>query len=166
MLKTAASPPAAVLNISLGTWRMLMHEKPCLIPVLSFYITLLRFIHKSSPYHLLPFFIDIVQVIFYFLRDHWAHPSYFENRIPLKPALVGCVCSLANYSVAYEETQSNRVSDFRDFVCSFFSKSNPFWLIFMYVFNKGYFKRHPIQCSQICYRSVRCLFPRYQILFP
>ena len=26
----------------------------------------------------------------------------------------------ANYSVAYEETQSNRVSDFRDFVCSLF----------------------------------------------
>ena len=31
---------------------------------------------------------------------------------------VGCVCSLANYSVANEETQSNRVSDFRDFLCS------------------------------------------------
>ena len=27
-----------------------------------------------------------------------------------------------NYSVAYEETQSNRVSDFRDFVCSMFPK--------------------------------------------
>ena len=27
---------------------------------------------------------------------------------------------LANYSVAYEETQSNRVSDFRDIVCSLF----------------------------------------------
>ena len=25
----------------------------------------------------------------------------------------GGVCSLANYNVAYEETQSNRVSDFR-----------------------------------------------------
>ena len=33
------------------------------------------------------------------------------------------VCSLANYSVAYEETQSNRVSDFRDFVWSLFSKA-------------------------------------------
>ena len=58
----------------------------------------------------------IVQVIFYFLWEHWAHPSYFENRILLKPALGG-VCSLANYSVAYERTQSNRVSDFRDFMC-------------------------------------------------
>ena len=48
--------------------------------------------------------------------------GYFENRIPLKPALGG-VCSLANYSVAYEETQSNRVSDFRDFVCSLFPKA-------------------------------------------
>ena len=35
----------------------------------------------------------------------------------------GGVCSLANYSVAYEETQSNRVSDFRDFVCSLFPKA-------------------------------------------
>ena len=37
-----------------------------------------------------------------------SHPGYFENRIPLKPALGagwgwGCACSLANYSVAYEE---------------------------------------------------------------
>ena len=28
-----------------------------------------------------------MQVIFYFLWDHWAHPGYFENGIPLKPAL-------------------------------------------------------------------------------
>ena len=44
----------------------------------------------------------------------------------LKPAL-GDVRSLANYiCVAYEETQSNRVSDFRDFVCSLFPKANLF----------------------------------------
>ena len=36
------------------------------------------------------------------------------------------VCSLANYSVAYEETQSNRVSNFHDFVCSLFPKANHF----------------------------------------
>ena len=35
----------------------------------------------------------------------------------------GGVCSLANYSVAYEETKSNRVSDFRDFVSSLFPKA-------------------------------------------
>ena len=40
----------------------------------------------------------------------------------LVPALEG-VCSLANYSVAYEETQSNRFSDFRGFVCSLFPKT-------------------------------------------
>ena len=50
------------------------------------------------------------------------HPGYFENRIPLKPVLGG-VCSLANYSVAYEETQSNRISEFRDFVYSLFPKA-------------------------------------------
>ena len=33
------------------------------------------------------------------------------------------MCSLANYSVAYEETQSNQVSDFRDFVCSLVPKA-------------------------------------------
>ena len=36
------------------------------------------------------------------------------------------VCSLANYSVVYEETQSNRVSDFHDFMCSLFAKAIPF----------------------------------------
>ena len=41
-----------------------------------------------------------------------------ESRLPV----LGCL-SLANYSVAYEETQSNRVSDFRDFVCSLFPKA-------------------------------------------
>ena len=46
----------------------------------------------------------------------------FENRIPVNPALGG-VRSHANYSVAYEETLSNRVSDFRDFVCSLFPKA-------------------------------------------
>ena len=40
------------------------------------------------------------------------------------------VCSLINYSVAYEETQSKWVSDFCDFVCSLFPKANPFWLSF------------------------------------
>ena len=37
---------------------------------------------KVSPY------IIIVQVIFHFLwGHHWAHPGYFDNRIPHKPAL-------------------------------------------------------------------------------
>ena len=81
---------------------------------------------KSLPY------ITIVQVIFYFLWDHLAHPGYFENRISLKPALGGGggVCILANYSVAYEEIQSNRVSDFRDFVCSLFRKAMFFYFYF------------------------------------
>ena len=36
--------------------------------------------------------LTLVQVIFYFLWDNWAYPWYFENRVPLKPALVGgCV---------------------------------------------------------------------------
>ena len=50
-----------------------------------------------------------------------------KSDLPLKPTLegaggggVGCVFSLANYSIAFEETQSNRVSDFRDILCSLF----------------------------------------------
>ena len=35
----------------------------------------------------------------------------------------GMRSSLANYSVAYEKTQSNRISDFQDFVCSLFPKA-------------------------------------------
>ena len=72
---------------------------------------------------------DIVQIIFYFLWDHWANPGYFEIRIPLKPAL-GSVCSFANYSYAYEETLSYRVSDFRKFLCSLFPKAILFYFYF------------------------------------
>ena len=63
---------------------------------------------------------------FYFFWDHWAHPGYFENRMPFKPALGG-VCSLAKYSVANEESQLNRVFDFPDFMCSLFPKAIPFY---------------------------------------
>ena len=68
----------------------------------------------------------MVQVIFHFLWDRRASPSYFKNRIPLKPAL-GCVCSLANY---YEESQSNRVSYFRNFMYSLFLKAILFYFYF------------------------------------
>ena len=33
------------------------------------------------------------------------------------------LCSLGIYSVTYDENQSNRASDFRDFVCSLFPKA-------------------------------------------
>ena len=66
-----------------------------------------------------PISIKFLKEFCYFL---WDDSGYFENRIPLKPA-PGGVCSLANYSVAYEETQSNHISDFRDFVCSLFPKT-------------------------------------------
>ena len=42
---------------------------------------------------------------------------------------LGGVCSLTNYSVAYEETQSNQVSDFRD-MCSLFPKAILFHFYF------------------------------------
>ena len=40
--------PASVFNTSLGTWWMLMHEKPCLIPIVFKH-------HKSLPYLSLSF---------------------------------------------------------------------------------------------------------------
>ena len=72
----------------------------------------------------------IVQVIFYLLWNHWAHSGYFESRIPLKPALRG-VCSLANYSVAYEETQSTSLR-FSWFCVFFFFKGNSFVLLCLF----------------------------------
>ena len=42
---------------------------------------------------------------------------------------------LANYSVAYEETQSNRVSEFREFVCSLFLKAILFYFYFSYIYD-------------------------------
>ena len=47
----------------------------------------------------------------------------------MEGGLGGGVCSLANYRVTYEETQSNQVSDFRNFVLFFISKGNPFLLL-------------------------------------
>ena len=47
--------------------------------------------------------------------------------------VLGGVCSLAHYDVAYEENQSNRVSVFRDFLCSLFQKAILFLRLF-YVF--------------------------------
>ena len=88
-------------------------------------------------------------VILYFLWDHWAHHGYFENRISLKPALGG-VRSLANCSVAYEEAQSNRVSDFLWFCVFFVSKGNLFWLLFysINIFSNGLFLN-----KQNCYQD-------------
>ena len=53
----------------------------------------------------------------------------FKARLCMCARLCG-VCGLANYSVAYEETQSNRVSDFRDFCMFFVSQGNHFLLLF------------------------------------
>ena len=74
------------------------------------YVKCLIVHHYSAGYILLPL-------------GSLSHPGYFENRRPPLKLALGGVCSLANYSVAYEETQSNRVSDFRDFVCSLFPKA-------------------------------------------
>ena len=80
-----------------------------------------------------PYFTT-VEIIFYLLLDHWTHSGYFENRIPLKPALPGVVgmggggvgCGgrvfsvFAIYIAAYE---TEPLIDFCSFVCLFFPKA-------------------------------------------
>ena len=46
----------------------------------------------------------LVQSIFCFLWDHWAHCSIFENGVLLMYTLEG-VSSVANFITAYEESQ-------------------------------------------------------------
>ena len=48
--------------------------------------------------------VTIVQNIFRFLWDHWAHCGLFENRVLLMYTLEG-VSSVANFMTAYEESQ-------------------------------------------------------------
>ena len=78
-----------------------------------------------------------MQITFSFLWDHWPHPGDFENRISHKPALggwvgMGSVCSLANYSVAYEETQSYRVTISMIFCVLYFQRH-----FFLLLFNSN-----------------------------
>ena len=80
---------------------------------------------KSPPY------IIIVLVIF-FIPFGIIEPIQVILKIEYRISRLGGVCSLANYSVAYEENQSNRVSNFRDFVCCLFPKAIPF-LLFLYL---------------------------------
>ena len=87
--------------------------------------------HHRAGYILFPLGSLIPSVFFFFfffllLLLFFVVFFSFENRIPLKRAL-GDACSLANYSVDYEETQLNRVSDFRNFYVFFFSKGNLFY---------------------------------------
>ena len=46
----------------------------------------------------------IVQIIFHFLWDHWAHCGIFENGVLLMYTLEG-VSSVINFITAYEESQ-------------------------------------------------------------
>ena len=50
-----------------------------------------------------PYF-TIVQIIFHFLWDHWAHCEIFENRVLLMYTL-DSVSSAENFITAYEESQ-------------------------------------------------------------
>ena len=49
-------------------------------------------------------YFTIVQIIFHFLWDHWAHCGLFENGVLLMYTLEG-VSSVANFISAYEESQ-------------------------------------------------------------
>ena len=49
-------------------------------------------------------FVTIVQIIFLFLRGHWAHCGIFENGVFLMYTLEG-ISNVANFITAYEESQ-------------------------------------------------------------
>ena len=49
-------------------------------------------------------YLTIVQIIFHFLWDHWAHCGIFENGVLLMYALEG-ISGVANLIFAYEESQ-------------------------------------------------------------
>ena len=74
----------------------------------------------------------------------------WEDEAPssMRKTEIGGVCSLVNYSVAYEDTQSNRVFDFHDFVCSLFPKAILFDL---------YFSISAIVCLCMYVRLAGCL---------
>ena len=57
-------------------------------------------------------------------------------------------------SVAYEETQSNPVSDFRDFCVFFVSKGNPvltffFFSFFFVLYSKGFLLHHSVELQRL-----------------
>ena len=66
-----------------------------------------------------------------------------------------------NYSVAYEETQSNRVSYFRDFVCCLFPKAVLFYFYFSYTLegtvleNVDYIKYLGVTITRDLRRNIR-----------
>ena len=57
------------------------------------------------------------------------------------------------YSVAYEATRSNLVSDFRDFVCSLFQEPVTFYLFFILIHTNS-FTVHNFLCNS---SSIGCL---------
>ena len=70
-------------------------------------------------------FRSIVQIIFHFLSDHWAHCGIFENGVLLINTLES-VSSVANFITAYEESQYYRDTHFLMCAVLFVSKGNLF----------------------------------------
>ena len=70
-------------------------------------------------------YIILVQVIFYFLWDHCAHPGYFENQIPHKLVLGFGWGAYApsQTTVLHIKKLIQTDSDFCDIVCSLFPKA-------------------------------------------
>ena len=58
----------------------------------------------TSTYKFTSPYITIVQIIFYFLWDHWAHCGILENGVLHMYTLEG-VSSVANFITAYEKSQ-------------------------------------------------------------
>ena len=72
----------------------------------------------------------------------------------------GGVCSRANYSVAYEETQTNWVSDFCDFVCSLFPET----ILFDFYCDCGYPLAFLLPLNMYCKTDFSAISPYKCIL--
>ena len=63
-----------------------------------------KYFQSSTMESMIPMDFTIVQIIFHFLWNHWAHCGVFENGVLLMYTLEG-VSSVANFINAYEESQ-------------------------------------------------------------
>ena len=94
----------------------------------------------------------------YFISFGIIDPILVILKIEYHKPVLGGVCSLGNYSVAYEATQSNRVStNFRDFLCSLFPKAIFFFFFFSLLFSSGGFHLAVQAAFSIAYNgAVEC----------
>ena len=109
-------PSASVFNSSLGTWQTLMHEKPCLIPIL---ISDNSRVRKS---YFLSIFVRSGLVYIITLRGHWGTTDDFTT-IPFHQVLSSAaLAELAKSTSVHSFTLSSHLFFCRPFLLSPFCR--------------------------------------------